>query len=182
MGIIAVTYTLSNFIMKHIQHHQVCKHHGLSRQEYKHIAEQLKKAEQQILEFNKYFLRVRSVHQFKLILEMHRLSRNIIKIVKKEPKKFYNVEPFFYAHLETATQLTKQYTMLTQQPLKDREIQLALSETRTTLTDLHDTIEYDLKRALADDIEQLKIEIEFAKHSNKQQQERIEWLGDNNDD
>ncbi|UZN01054.1 5-bromo-4-chloroindolyl phosphate hydrolysis family protein [Lysinibacillus sp. MHQ-1] len=49
-------------------------------------------------------------------------------MVKTDPRKFYNVEPFFYAHLPSAVELTDKYTMLSRQPVKDKEIQLTLSK------------------------------------------------------
>lgn len=178
IGVMGATYFVTTKTVKTIQLHNLYKNTGLTRAEYKHISGQVKKANEHITTLNQNYVRVRSVTQFKQIIEINRLAKNIIKIVKKDPKKFYNVEPFFYAHLESATQLTKQYTMLTQQPVKDKEIHLALADTRTTLDDLHETIKSDLKDALTDDIEHLKMEIEFAKLSNDQHKQQLEWRGE----
>lgn len=177
-GIIGATYFLSNTVTKTIQFRQIIKTTGLSRQEYKLIEDQIKMAQGQLNTLNQSYLKVRSVTQFKQILDINRIAKNIIKIVKNDPKKFYNVEPFFYAHLESAAELTKQYTLLTQQPVKDKDIQLALADTRTTLDDLHETIRDDLKIALSDDIEHLKMEIEFAKLSNDQHKQQVDWRDD----
>lgn len=171
LAIMMTTYCATLVVTKQLQIRHVYQSNSLTRLEYKHIAEQINKAEQQINELNKTFLRVRSIQQFKQILNISRLARSIVNTIKKNPRKFYHVEPFFYAHLESATQLTKQCIMLSQQPIKDKEIQLAIAETRTTLEDLHQTIENDLKDALADDIEHLKMEIEFAKLTNEQQKQ-----------
>ena len=88
------------------------------------------------------------------------------------------MEPFFYAHLPSAVELTDKYTMLSKQPVKDKEIQLTLSKTRETLTDLNDTIQIDLKDALANDIDRLQMEIEFANRSNLRRREQLDWRGD----
>ena len=96
---------------------------------------------------------------------MTKLSRRIVNIVQTNPQKFYTVEDFFYAHLPSAVQLTENYTMLSQQQIKDNEIHLALEDTRKTLKDLHETMENDLKDALASDLENLKIELDFASKS-----------------
>lgn len=151
---------------------------GITKEEFKHIETQLSAANKHIQTLSQNYLRVRSVSAFKQLLEMTRISKNIVKIVKTDPRKFYNVEPFFYAHLPSAVELTDKYTMLSKQPVKDKEIQLTLSKTRETLTDLNDTIQIDLKDALANDIDTLQMEIEFANRSNLRRREQLDWRGD----
>lgn len=175
----AGTYTASTLVLKTTQKKKVMKLAGISKEEYQHIDAQLSIAQKQIQTLSQNYLRVRSISTFKQLLEMTRFSKNIIKIVKSNPQKFYQVEQFFYAHLPSAVQLTEKYTMLTKQPVKDKEIQLTLSQTRETLTDLNDTIQTDLKDALSNDIDHLQMEIEFANRSNTRKKEQLEWRGDN---
>ena len=77
---------------------------------------------------------------------MNTLSRRILAIIKANPQKFYHVENFFYAHLDSAVELTSKYAILVNQPLKDKEIQIALQNTRETLTDVNEQLEQDLRR------------------------------------
>lgn len=151
---------------------------GITKDEYKHIDLQLSTANKHIQTLSQNYLRVRSVSAFKQLLEMTRISKNIIKIVKTDPRKFYNVEPFFYAHLPSAVELTEKYTMLSKQPVKDKEIQITLSKTRETLADLNSTFQIDLKDALSNDIDHLQMEIEFANRSNLKRKEQLEWRGE----
>lgn len=151
---------------------------GITKDEYKHIDLQLSTANKHIQTLSQNYLRVRSVSAFKQLLEMTRISKNIVKIVKTDPRKFYNVEPFFYAHLPSAVELTEKYTMLSKQPVKDKEIQITLSKTRETLADLNSTIQIDLKDALSNDIDHLQMEIEFANRSNLKRKEQLEWRGE----
>lgn len=175
----AGTYTVSAFLLKSSQKKKVMKLAGISKEEYQHIESQLSMAQKHIQTLSKNYLRVRSISAFKQLLEITRISKNIVKIVKTNPQKFYNVEQFFYAHLPSAVQLTETYTMLTKQPVKDKEIQLTLSQTRETLTNLNDTIQIDLKDALSNDIDQLQMEIEFANRSSIRKKEQLEWRGEN---
>lgn len=175
----AGAYTTSSFLLKRNQKKKVMKLAGITKEEYQHIDLQISTANKHIQTLSQNYLRVRSVSAFKQLLEITRLSKNIVKIVKTEPQKFYNVEQFFYAHLPSAVQLTEKYTMLTKQPVKDKEIQLTLSQTRETLTNLNDTIKTDLKDALSNDIDHLQMEIEFANRSNMRKKEQLEWRGDN---
>jgi len=174
----AGTYATSTAVLKLNQKRKVMQIAGITKEEFKHIELQLSTANKHIQTLSQNYLRVRSVSAFKQLLEMTRISKNIVKIVKTDPRKFYNVEPFFYAHLPSAVELTDKYTMLSKQPVKDKEIQITLSKTRETLTDLNSTFQIDLKDALANDIDHLQMEIEFANRSNSRRKEQLEWRGD----
>ncbi|QDQ02992.1 hypothetical protein FOH38_22515 [Lysinibacillus fusiformis] len=174
----AGTYATSTTLLKNSQKKKVMQLAGISKEEYKHIDSQISTANKHIQSLSQNYLRVRSVAAFKQLLEMTRISKNIVKMVKTDPRKFYNVEQFFYAHLPSAVELTDKYTMLSKQPVKDKEIQITLSKTRETLTDLNDTIQIDLKDALSNDIDHLQMEIEFANRSTSRRKEQLEWRGD----
>ncbi|AHN21923.1 hypothetical protein T479_11295 [Lysinibacillus varians] len=174
----AGTYATSTTLLKLNQKRKVMHIAGITKDEYKHIDLQLSTANKHIQTLSQNYLRVRSVSAFKQLLEMTRISKNIIKIVKTDPRKFYNVEPFFYAHLPSAVELTEKYTMLSKQPVKDKEIQITLSKTRETLADLNSTFQIDLKDALSNDIDHLQMEIEFANRSNLKRKEQLEWRGE----
>ena len=168
-----VSYFISNKILLTFQTYKRSKKLGLTKTEYRQIELQLKKAREQINKLTQQYTRVRSIKSFKLINETSKVSRRIINIVNNDPHKFYAVEDFFYAHLPSAVELTDKYTLLTKEQVKGTDIHLALEETRKTLKDLHVTIEEDLKLALQSDIENLKIELDFAKLSNEKRRDRI---------
>ena len=96
---------------------------------------------------------------------MNRLAKRIISLVKSNPRKFYQAEKFFYAHLDSAVELTSKYTLLVSQPVKSTDMKIALQDTRETLQSINSIMEEDLKDVLASDIEQLKMELDFAKLS-----------------
>jgi 5-bromo-4-chloroindolyl phosphate hydrolysis protein len=172
-----VTYLVSNKWIKAIQKSKKSKELGLSRSEYKHIESQIKLAKNHINSLSQQYIRVRSVRSFKLLNEMMKLSKRIVNIVHKDPQKFYSVEDFFYSHLPSAAQLTKDYTMLTQSQVKDTEVHIALEDTRKTLKGLHETMENDLKSALESDLESLRIELDFVKLENAKKRQQIEFRG-----
>ncbi len=167
------SYFISNKLLLTFQTYKRSKKLGLTKTEYRQIELQLKKAREQINKLTQQYTRVRSIKSFKLINETSKVSRRIINIVNNDPHKFYAVEDFFYAHLPSAVELTDKYTLLTKEQVKGTDIHLALEETRKTLKDLHVTIEEDLKLALQSDIENLKIELDFAKLSNEKRRDRI---------
>ncbi|MEK4229570.1 5-bromo-4-chloroindolyl phosphate hydrolysis family protein [Solibacillus sp. FSL H8-0538] len=171
-------YYVSNKLALTIQKGKRSKELGITPSEYSHIEEQIKQAKQLIQSLSQQYIRVRSIRSFKLILEMSKLSKRIVNIVQKNPSKFYAVEDFFYAHLPSAVELTNKYTLLSNEQVTGTEIHLALEDTRKTLKDLHVTMEDDLKSALASDIENLRIELDFAKLSNEKRKERLKIGGE----
>ena len=139
----------------------------LSRSEFLHIEKQLDIANKSADSLTQKYVQVRSVKSFRVIYDMSKLSKRIIALVRKDPKKFYLIEEFFYAHLPSAVELSDKYAILTKEKVTGTDIHLALNDARVTLKELHDTMEGDLKQALATDIESLKIELDFAKIANE---------------
>ncbi|HLG26233.1 MAG TPA: 5-bromo-4-chloroindolyl phosphate hydrolysis family protein [Paenisporosarcina sp.] len=169
-GIFSVgTYALSNQLFKLVQSRMIVSQYGLTMAEYRHINTQLIEARSKLKQLNGYFMKVRSIRAFKQLFEMNRLAKRIVQIVKTDPKKFYQVESFFYAHLETAVELTSKYTLLVSQPVKAQDIQIALQDTRETLLELNQVMEKDLRQVLSSDIEHLRMELDFAKISLRKQ-------------
>lgn len=174
----ALVYFISNKLILLYQKSRQSKQYKLTRSEFNHIEAQLKLARTQLATLTQQYIRVRSLKSFKLINDMNKLSKRILNIVQTNPQKFYAVEDFFYAHLPSAIELTDKYTMLTKEQLSDPVIHVALEDTRRTLKDLYETMEQDLKQALASDIESLKIELDFAKLANEKRKERVKIGGE----
>ena len=170
-------YFISNKGIKAIQKSKKSKELGLSRSEYKHIEEQIGQAKRQINSLSQQYIHVRSVRSFKLLNDMMKLSKRIVNIIQKNPRRFYSVEDFFYSHLPSAVQLTQNYTMLTQSQVKDTDIHIALEDTRKTLKGLHATMEDDLKCAIESDLENLRIELDFVKLENAKKLQQIDLRG-----
>lgn len=169
-GIFSVgTYALSNQLFKVVQSRMIVSKYGLTMAEYRHINTQLNEARTKLKQLNGYYMKVRSIRAFKQLFEMNRLAKRIVQIVKTDPKKFYQVESFFYAHLETAVELTSKYTLLVSQPIRAQDIQIALQDTRETLLELNQVMEKDLRQVLSSDIEHLRMELDFAKISLRKQ-------------
>ncbi|WP_431030206.1 5-bromo-4-chloroindolyl phosphate hydrolysis family protein [Lysinibacillus sp. LZ02] len=166
-------YYMSNKLILTIQKRKRSKELGMTKEEYKHIEAQIKLAREQLNNLTQQYIRVRSIKSFKLLNETNKVAKRIINIVHTNPQKFYAVEDFFYAHLPSAVELADKYTLLTKEQVKGTDIHIALEDTRKTLKDLHGTIENDLKLALQSDIDQLKIELDFAKLANEQSREKI---------
>ncbi|KKB35428.1 5-bromo-4-chloroindolyl phosphate hydrolysis family protein [Bacillus thermotolerans] len=143
------------------------KKYGLTRKEFNYIQENLREAKKKLRRLQNVFIRVRSISSLKQMLELNRLVRRIFSVVKKEPKRFYEAEAFFYSHLDSVVELAEKYALLNTQKLKNPEVKQSLLETKETLGDLSKTLEKDLHKVLAKDIEHLTFELDVAKHSLK---------------
>lgn len=156
-------YYVSNKVVRTVQVAGQAKKIGITTNEYKLIEQHLKQARAQISTLQKGYIRVRSIKSFRMLNDMVKVSRRIINIVHKNPQKFFAVEDFFYSHLPSAVEITDKYALLAKEKVKGIDIELTMEDTRKTLKLLNEAMDQDLKDALRTDIENLKIELDFAK-------------------
>ncbi len=148
---------------KALTHQRFLKQNQLSRKEYAYIKRHLKEADQKLKRLRKALFSIRTVSTIKQNIEMYRLVTKIYSITKKEPKRFYLVESFYYSHLESLVELSEKYAFLVGQPSKTRELEQSLTETRRTISQLSEQLEKDLQDVLSKDIHQLNFELDVAK-------------------
>ncbi|MDF0725847.1 5-bromo-4-chloroindolyl phosphate hydrolysis family protein [Cytobacillus sp. S13-E01] len=167
-SVISLTGGLLVFgIMSVFLKRRLLKRHRLSRKEFHYIMNNLDEAKRKIYRLNRALVSIKHLPSLKQRLELIRITRKIYSMSKKEPKRFYKAERFYYSHLDSAVELAEKYVFLSSQPKKNRELDMSLYETRRTLEELTHSIENDLYQFLSDDIDQLNYEIDVAKHSIK---------------
>lgn len=143
------------------------KKHGLTRKEYQYIRQNLAEAKQKIFRLHKALLSIRHLPSLRQRMEFVKITRKIYSMTKKEPRRFYQAEPFFFSHLDSAVELSEKYVFLTAQPKKTPELEQSLYEAFLTLENLNQQVEKDLYQVISNDIDQLDFEIDVAKHSLK---------------
>ena len=161
-GILIALYLGGTFAVKQIQINSTVKELGMTRSEFQHIELQLNEAKQKIKKLSSLYGQVRSVKAFRQVYELSNLSRKVLTIVRNDPKKFYQTEKFFYAHLDSAVELTSKYALLANQQLNDKEVRIALQHTRETITDVTHQLENDLQDALSTDLAALQMELDYV--------------------
>lgn len=159
----AVTY----MVVKAVMTHRFIKAQGLTRKEYKYIEKNLDEAKEKINRLNKALFSRKGILQLKQNLEILRVVRKIYTITKKEPRRFYLGERFYFSHLDSFVELAEKYAFLSVQPTKNKELNQSLLETKRTMEQLTRNLEKDLDQILSTDINQLHLEIDVAKHSIK---------------
>ncbi len=142
--------------------HLFLKKHGLSRSDYVYIKQHLKEARHKLVRLKKALFAVKNVQTIKHNYEILRLARRIYTITKKEPNRFYDAQRFYFESLDSVVQLTEKYALLYNQPNRSHELEMTLSQTRVTLTELQKQLTNDLQQILGRDIEALHIELELA--------------------
>lgn len=150
---------------KQILNYRHVRNNGLTRREFKYIDTNLKEAKQKISRLQKALFSVRSLQSAKQNLEIARTAQKIYANAKKEPKRFYQAEGFFYNHLDSLVELAEKHAYLSSQPAKTKEVQNSLRDTRQTITVLGETIKKDLYIMLDDDIDTLHFELDVAKQT-----------------
>jgi 5-bromo-4-chloroindolyl phosphate hydrolysis protein len=163
----AIAGIAASYIAKWLTVRKWLKKQGLSRKDYAYIYRNLKEARKKIKRLQKLFFNVRNIKAFKQIFDLNRLVSKIYTIVKKEPKRFFQAEKFFFYHLDSIVELSEKYTFLLAQPVKNDKLYHNLYETRDTLEELTESIQNDLYHILSDDIDHLEFELDVAKHSLK---------------
>lgn len=151
--------------------HSFLKKHGLTRKEYRYIKENLHEAKGKVIRLHKSLLTIRHIPSIKQRIELIKVSKKIYSLTKKEPKRFFKAEQFYFSHLDSAVELAEKYVFLSRQPKKTPELDQSLHEALWTLEELNKTVEKDLYTVIADDIEKLDYEIDVAKHSFKKHEQ-----------
>lgn len=148
-----------------VSNRRFVKKNGLTHKEYKYIEKNLKEAKEKILRLQRALVNVRSIKHAKRNIEMIRTVRKIYSNTKKEPKRFYKAEGFFYERLDSLVELAEKYFFLSSQPAKSKEMIVSLHETDSTLNSLNESVKKDLYIMLNDDVDTLHFELDVAKNS-----------------
>lgn len=134
---------------------------NLTRKDYRYIQHQIMMAQGKTKRILKSFIKIRSIQDFRLINDIYRLARTINQSVKHRPFHFFNIESFYYSHIDHALNLTESYTRLSKMPLKSKDERQTLQQTRLTLEEVRRTLIADLKQINASDYEQLDTEMKL---------------------
>lgn len=148
----------------------------LSYKEYKYIHTHLREGKIKIRRIQRNMFRAGGFTQALKNYDVIKTIRKIHSIVSKDPIRFYEIEPFYYTHLDSLAELMDRYVFLDSQPVKTAEISTSLKETKRTIEEMSKTIDDDLKQLLEKDVQALQLEIEVAKKSiefNKEMKQEI---------
>lgn len=153
-----------SYTIKMVTQYRYLKKQQLTSKEYKYIKKNLDEAKQRLSRLNKALFSFHYLKSLKQRKDLILITRRIYSMTKKEPKRFYQAEKFYFSHLESLVELTEKYVFLSRQPKKTRELEQSLYETRQAIEKLSYTIEEDLHQFISGDIDQLNFELDVVKH------------------
>ncbi|KGX92744.1 protein xpaC [Pontibacillus halophilus JSM 076056 = DSM 19796] len=161
IGLAVVTY----LGIRAYTHFKFLRDNGLTRKDYRYIQENLKEAERKRQRLNQALFRVRSFQALKEIGVLQRNVTKMFRVVRREPRRFYEADHFFYYQLDSIVELSDKYTRLASQSLKDEKTDAALQETEEMLRQLAKSVEEELASLFRGDVEEMTTELEVAEHS-----------------
>lgn len=167
----------SYLLSKEIILFRFLRRNELTRKEYKYIQQNLIEAKAKIKRLQSTLSSIRNMRQAKEYINILVTVRKIYANTKKDPKRFFKAEEFYYKHLDSLVTLMEKYAYLNSQPARSKDINQSLKETSKTITQLNTTIQNDLHVMLRDDINTLHFELDFAnqslEHTSKKESEAI---------
>lgn len=142
--------------------YQFLKRNQISYNDYKFIESQLSVAEKKVKKLNMQLIKMKHLSSLKLRLDFIQSNRRLLNEIKKNPKKFFQAEKFFYQYLDSALELSSRYNLLTKHPLKTWEYDDTLHTTRKTLFELKPLVDEQIHAVLNNNLENLQLEIDLA--------------------
>jgi 5-bromo-4-chloroindolyl phosphate hydrolysis protein len=149
--------------MKYISTHRYAKDNGLTRQEYKFIDNNLKEAREKIRRLQRALFNVSQLGNARENRELLATVKSIYANTKREPRRFFQAEGFYYKHLDSLVEIAEKYAYLSKQPVKSREMNETMRDSRHAIIVLGQTVKKDLRVMLNDDVDTLHFELDVAK-------------------
>lgn len=100
-----------------------------------------------------------------------RLSKAMFKELVKEPRKLHLANHFLYTHLPNIVELTNKHIEIEQHEVKNKQTYEKLEESAQIIDQVSKLIAKDYEELVADDLDDLDIEISIAKNSLKRDNE-----------
>lgn len=160
------------YTLKYINTYQYAKNNGLTRQEYKFISDNLKTANGKIKRLQRALINVRQLGNARENRDILMTVRRIYANTKKEPRRFFQAEGFYYKHLDSLVEIAEKYAYLSEQSVKSREMNEMMRDSRHAIIVLGQTVKKDLRVMLNDDVNTLHFELDVAKRTTQKLKDR----------
>lgn len=159
--------------MKFVSTHRYAKENGLTRQEYKFIDNNLKEAKDKIRRLQRAVYSVSQLGNARENRELLATVKSIYSNTKRDPRRFFQAEGFYYKHLDSLVEISEKYAYLSKQPVKSREMNETMRDSRHAIIVLGQTVKKDLRVMLNDDVDTLHFELDVAKKTIQKPRNRM---------
>ncbi|MGX7203338.1 5-bromo-4-chloroindolyl phosphate hydrolysis protein [Enterococcus plantarum] len=103
-----------------------------------------------------------------------RVSKALFKELVKDPKKLHLANHFLYTHLPNLVDLTGKYLEIDNHEIKTKQTYEKLEESAQIIDQVSKLIKKDYEQFVAEDLEDLDVEISLAKNSLNRDNERTD--------
>lgn len=140
---------------------------GMSDTEIVFFRDTMNTARVQIVELQNNINQSTKLRAIDLRNDTLRISKALFKELVKNPTKLHSANHFLYTHLPNIVDLTKKYIEIDNHEIKSKHAYEKLEESAQIIDKVSKLIKKDYERFVADDIEDLDVEISIAKNSLK---------------
>jgi 5-bromo-4-chloroindolyl phosphate hydrolysis protein len=140
---------------------------GMSEQEITFFRDTMNTAKKQIVQLQKNMNASTKLRAIDLRNDTLRVAKAMFKELVKEPKKLHLANHFLYTHLPNLVDLTSKYLEINDHEIKNRQTYEKLEESSQVIDQVSKLIKKDYEEFVADDLEDLDVEISVAKNSLK---------------
>lgn len=147
---------------------------GMTDQEITFFRDTMNIAKKQIDQLQENMTSSTKLRAIDLRNDTLRVSKALFKELVKEPKKLHLANHFLYTHLPNLVDLTNKYLEIDAHEIKNKQTYEKLEESAQIIDQVSKLIKKDYEQFVADDLEDLDVEISVAKNSLKRDN------GDNN--
>lgn len=144
------------------------KQAGMSEREIELFRETMNLSKQQILKLQQNIQKNAKLKAIDLRHDTLKASKALFKELVKEPTRLPEASQFLYTHLPNIVDLTDNYVEINDHEVKSKEVYGKLEESAQIIDQMADLIVKDYQQFVADDLEDMDIEISIAKKNLKQ--------------
>ncbi|AQL56212.1 5-bromo-4-chloroindolyl phosphate hydrolysis family protein [Abyssicoccus albus] len=131
---------------------------GLTKKEYRYVQKQLSNSRDEIRQLRQMFKNVRRLKDVKSLFTLYQTVNRINTIVKQDPKRFFLIENYYYAHLPSVIKMIHSYQQLILTPNKTAEDHQQIKKIQWSIDEMQRTLYADLKQVNKPDYNAYQIE------------------------
>ena len=145
---------------------------GMSDKEIAFFRQTLGETKEQINQLEVNINQVAKLKAINLRYDTLKVTKAMFKELVKEPRKLHLADKFLYNHLPNLVELTNKYVEISDHEIKSKSTYEALNESVVAIEAVSELIIEDYANFVADDIEDLEVEISIAKQNTQREQDK----------
>lgn len=152
---------------KMLKHYQKA---GMSDDDIHFFRETMATAKKQIDQLARNMQQTTKLKAINLHFEPVKVSQASFKTIVAQPQKLHAASDFLYRHLPTMVDLTAKYNAISQHEVKDKDTYAVLDKSAEVITQLAQQFRTDYETLVADDLEDINVDMSLAKAAMKKAQ------------